>query len=146
MAIEISGMRELSKKLSAIAQETDPKLVGQALRAAMTPMLNEARANAPTGKEAHKTYKGRLVAPGFLKRNIKLKKLRGRDKARIAYGIWAEGEAWYGQLVEAGTKRIRANPWLGRAYNSQKDAVVDDFKREISNRIIRKAQQIRTRG
>lgn len=113
---EIEGMAELSRKISSLARDMDPKIVGQALRSAMKPMLNSARANAPTGKrQTHRVGKGgRLVGRGFLKRNIKLKKLRRRDKSRTAYGLWSQGEAWYGQLLEKGyrvgarSKKVKA--------------------------------------
>lgn len=140
------GVSEMKRKLSIIIEETDPKLTAQALRAAMKPMLSAARANAPSGKDAHRTYKGRLVSPGFLKRNIKLKKLKSRDKSRAGYGLWAQGEAFYGGIIESGAKHIRTNPWLGKAYKEHKDGVERSFKDELSKRIMRKAKQIRSRN
>lgn len=139
---EILGMRELSRKISAMAAETSPKVTAQALRAAIKPMLDAARQNAPVGKEAHRTYKGRLVAPGFLKRNVKLKKLRRRDKNNVAYGLWAQGEAWYGQIVEAGRKGRKGNPWLGRAYSAHKDEVLKNFEEQMSKKIIAASKRI----
>ena len=138
-------MRELSKKIDAIARETSPKIAGQALRAAMKPMLKTARANAPRGKEAHRTYKGRLVAPGFLKQNIKIKKLKRRDKTKVAYGLWATKEAWYGQLIETGTETIRSKPWLGPAYARHKGQVVGDFRKEMNKRINKAMKRIKSK-
>ncbi|WP_372810077.1 HK97-gp10 family putative phage morphogenesis protein [Litorivivens sp.] len=151
----VIGVDALKKKISVIAEEVDPKITAQALRAAMKPMLNAARANAPTGKDAHRTKEGRLLAPGFLKRNIKLKKLKSRDKFRIGYGLWAQGDAWYGQALERGRKAgrkgkyawgaIRPNPWLGKAFNDHKDGVASSFKEEMSKRIMRRVKQIKSR-
>ncbi|TNE75550.1 MAG: hypothetical protein EP334_10050 [Gammaproteobacteria bacterium] len=118
---EVTGMEELQKKISSIIYATDKKIVAQAVRAALKPMLNAARANAPTGKDAHRTRKGRLVSPGHLKRNIVLRKLKTAHSSIIAYGIWAHGEAYYGQIIEQGWvpgKRTKAQrnyrDWLKR--------------------------------
>lgn len=103
---EVTGIKELQQKINEMEKAVGKKIVRQSLQAALKPMLNAARANAPRGKKEHFTQKkgrkNRLVAPGFLKRNIKLKSLKRRDKGRVAYGIWATGEAWYGQLIETG--------------------------------------------
>lgn len=156
MRNNVIGVDALKKKISVIAEETDPKLTAQALRSAMKPMLSAARANAPTGEDSHRTYKGRLVSPGFLKRNIKLKKLRFRDKSRVGYGLWAQGEAWYGQALERGRKAgrkgkyawgsIRPDPWLGKAYAAHKDGLSRSFKAEMSKRIMQKVKLIKSRN
>ena len=134
----VVGVDELIRKMHNIAEAVKPKIVAQSLRAAMVPMLKDARANAPTGKRAHKTYKGRLVAPGFLKRNIGLKKLRRRDKSIQAYGLWAQKEGFYGGFVEqgiAGESSTTPNPWLGKAYSKNIDGVQSKFLQEMSKRI-----------
>lgn len=148
---EIEGMEELSRKISALSRDMDPKIVGRALRAAMKPMLDTARANAPTGKrQTHRVSSkgsgtGRLVGRGFLKRNIKLKKLRRKDKSRTAYGLWSQGDAWYGRLVEtgyqAGDTTVPGRPWLGPAYARHANSTVDAFGREMIKRFNKRLQK-----
>ena len=101
-SVEIEGMAELNRKLGKVSRAVDPRAVAAALKSAMKPMLAQAISNAPTGTQAHESYKGRTLTPTFLKRNIRLRKLKRKDKTIVAYGIWAVDEAWYGQLIEAG--------------------------------------------
>lgn len=135
MSLEVVGAKQLVKKLQAIQKECQPKIVAQAVRAAMVPMMQEARANAPKGKRTHRTYKGRLVAPGFLKRNIKLRKMKFKDKSRVGYSLKARGEAWYGSLVETGHGNAKPKPWLGKAYRSKSEEVDSRFRQEMLKRI-----------
>lgn len=134
----VVGIDELLAKMDKIALSVQPKIVAQSLRAAMTPMLKDARANAPKGSKLHRSYKGRLLAPGFLKQNIKLKKLKRRDKTVQAYGIWAQKEAFYGGFVEegvAGTTSVTPNPWLGKAYSKNVASVQSLFLTGMRKRI-----------
>lgn len=134
----VIGVDELLRKMENITAAVQPKIVAQSLRAAMVPMMKAARANAPTGDRVHRTYKGRLVAPGFLKRNVKLKKLRRRDKSTQAYGLWAQKEGFYGGFVEqgiAGKNSTRPKPWLGKAYSAHKDSVQKQFLIGMRKRI-----------
>jgi len=134
---EVVGVRDLQRRLKAIDKSIQPKIVAQAARAAMIPMMKEARANAPQGKKTHRTYKGRLVAPGFLKRNIKLRKMKLRSKEHIGYSLAARKEAWYGKLIETGFKGIPGKSWLGRADRTHGNQVSANFRRNILARIER---------
>lgn len=98
----VTGVKELERKLKNIDEKLSQKYLAQSLRAAMVPLRNKAISNAPKGSESHKTNKRRVVAPGFLKSNIKLKKMRVKDKRFAGYTLAARGEAWYGKLIETG--------------------------------------------
>lgn len=134
----VVGVDDLIRKMHNINKAVQPKIVSQSLRAAMVPMMKDARSNAPTGDRVHRTYKGRLVAPGFLKRNIKLKKLRRKDKSTQAYGLWAQKEGFYGGFIEqgiAGENSTTPKPWLGKAYSKHKDGVQKQFLIGMRKRI-----------
>lgn len=106
----VFGTRETAKLLERFGQRVSNKMLSQSVRAAMVPMRDAARANAPKGEDVHKTYKGRKVPPGFLKENIKLRKRRSKNKFVVEYTLQATGEAWYGKLIETGyrpTKRSK---------------------------------------
>lgn len=144
MAKSVVGVDVINKKIAAIAKATDDKTAAQALRSAMKPMMKEAQKNAPKGDEGHMVYSGkgktgRFVAPGFLRKNITLKKMRGV----IGYTLKARKEAWYGILHEFGFKGRGGDPWLGPAYNSEKDNVVGNFKRDMVKIIDRKVKRIK---
>lgn len=136
MAGEIDGLRELDRKLAELGRQTGVKVLQQACGAAMTPVVNAARQMAPKGSKAHRTYKGRLVAPGFLSRNIK--KRTYKDKAGRWAGafVGASREAFYGPMFqELGTKHHAAQPFLQPAFENNRATVENRLKAELRKRI-----------
>ena len=140
--IRIDGMKELQRKIAEIQNETSPALTAASLRAALKPMQEAAISNAPLGDKAHRSYKGRLLSPGFLKRNIKLKKIKGKN---VGYTLAARDEAFYGRIIEYGFKGVPGNEWLGGAYEDTKDQVMNNFLVEVSKRLVRASKRIRTK-
>lgn len=111
----IEGLRELSRKLEEIGGKVAGKALRQAAMNATTPALKAIKMAAPVGTRAHKTYKGRLVAPGFLKRSIKRKSRLTLGRAVITIGVLAE--AFYGvSFLEGGTKHADPKPFLVRSF------------------------------
>ena len=73
------------------------------------------KAAIPVGKVAHKTYKGRLVAPGFAKRNVKRRSWGKNGRAGVIIGVAAE--AFYAvQFVDRGTKKMTARNWFKKRF------------------------------
>ena len=96
MANEVTGFKELERKLLKLSRQLDVK-TGKQLRSvlfkATTPVLRQMKAKIPVGTEAHRTYKGRIVAPGFAKSSFKRltgKKYLNQGKLSIAMGVAAE--------------------------------------------------------
>ena len=107
MASELEGVKELLAKLNRLDARTVAKAQRSILFKATTPVVRQMKAQVPVGTEAHRTYKGRLVAPGFTKRSIK--RLTGtkhlnRGLLSIAIGVRAEG--WYSFLYDQGPYTI----------------------------------------
>ncbi|WP_186297664.1 HK97 gp10 family phage protein [Sedimenticola selenatireducens] len=99
----VKGLRELQNKLATLGPKLAGRVLRQATMNATTPAMKTMREAAPKGKQAHRTYKGNLVAPGFLSRSIKRKSSYKNGKARVIIGV--KKEAFYGVLfVEKGTK------------------------------------------
>lgn len=133
---ELKGFKELEKKLNALGVQAGTKVMRQAAGAAMNIVVKEARAKAPVGSEAHKTHKDRVVAPGFLSRNIKKFTRVSKSKGTALVFVGPSSEAYYGsQFVEVGTKYMAAQPWLEPAYESKKSQVVDRYGDELRKRI-----------
>lgn len=140
----VKGAKELQKRLNNLEAKMQHKVLAQSLRRAFKPVQKDAVQNAPKGTEPHKTYKGRVVAPGFLKQNIKLKKMKIRDKRFAGYTLAARDEAWYGQLIEIGWKpgkrsKVDADPWLGEAWQSNKS----QMQRRLINELLRKIERVK---
>lgn len=113
----LKGADEAMRSFKRLKEAAKPRVMRSALNAALTPVLKEVRAAAPIGDEPHKTYKGRVVAPGFLSRNIKKSTKVSRDKKRVFGSVKPAPEAWYGSLPEYGgvTRNYEKDPWFHKA-------------------------------
>lgn len=134
MAGEVTGMAELSLKLSKLGKALGSKTLRQAAMAATTPVFKEIKAAAPVGKKAHRTHKGRLVAPGFLKRSVKRKSRVKHGRATVTIGV--AGEAFYGvQFLDRGTKKISARNWFKKRFILNKPKMERSFKALLKEKI-----------
>lgn len=139
MAGGLEGAAALTKQLEALGQELRGKNLRTVVRAGAAPLLKAAKAAAPEGTEMHRTYKGRLVAPGFGKRSVRMvtKLDKTGEKASAAVGVRAE--AFYmTQFVEVGTAKMAAAPWLRPAAQASQDQQGEAMKAAIQ-RLIKKA-------
>lgn len=143
MANELEGLKELHAKLKKLDGAVAEKVLKQAVRNASTPAWKAIKAAAPIGTEAHRTYKGNLVAPGFLSRSVKrittLK--RGYKLSWASAVIGVKSEAYYGvQFLEKGTKKMSARPWFVRAFESQRSQMLSRMKSELKRKIEKAAR------
>jgi len=130
---KIEGLRELSKQLDKLGAELGKKTLRNAVRGAMVPTHKKIQALTPVGKKAHRTYKGRLVAPGFLKRSIKLGS-RFKDGVASA-AIGAKPEAFYGIFIALGTKKIRARDFFFRIFANDRAGIEARLIEQLKKRI-----------
>lgn len=141
---EILGLRELNRALKELDPRKQVNAIRAATRAGLKPTLVVARQLAPQGTRSHRTYKGRLVAPGFLSRNINVSTRVSRDRTRAWSTIGTTKEAYYGrQFVEIGTRYSAPQPWLLPAYESTRRNMFNVFKMELRKKIIAQAKKVR---
>lgn len=154
----ISGYRELSAQLLALKGAMAGKVMRSAAVAAMRPALDAAKAAAPQGHPPYgpyatrttpidpypkKTYKGRLVTPGFASRSVAMKARLGRlgNAVRVELGVRAE--AFYVvQFIELGTSKIAKRPWLEPAFRSsirEMDSRLQSELRKALDRAVKRA-------
>lgn len=134
MALE--GVAALTRQLEALGKLEDGKVLRNAVRAGIKPATERAKALIPVGVDAHRTYRGRLVAPGFAKRSIKTRVNLSRDKQKATASLGVGPEAFYAvQFVEVGTSHMAAQPWLRPAFYStrgaQQEAMAKSFRKSI---------------
>lgn len=113
---KVDGLAALTVQLTELGKLDDGKALRSAARAGVKPIFTQAKANIPKSPDSVKTYKGRLVGPGFASRNIRtitqIKPAEGI--ARASVGV--RDEAFYAvRFVEQGTKKQRAQHWLTEA-------------------------------
>lgn len=130
----VIGFADLNKKLDALGDpKAARKVIRSALNAALTPVVQSARANVPVGTEPHKTYRGRLVAPGFASRSIKKNiKIIGNS---IFGTVGLKGEAFYALFFE------KEKPWLEPALADNKDEVMRRFSESMEKWIRKVAKK-----
>lgn len=148
MANSLEGVAELTAKLSQLGAELAAKNLRSSVRAAMKIAYAKAEATIPvwqpkpTDLPYHRTYKKRIVFPGFSKRSLRL--LSTLDKktgvARAVLGV--RKEAFYAvQFVERGSIHNMAKPWLVPALESSNEEIQRALAVEIKKRIERIAKR-----
>ena len=122
----VQGFDALDKRLEALGNPREArKAIRGAVTMSLTPVVQSARQNVPKGSKGHKTYKGRLVSPGFASRSIKKKvKVEGDS---IVGRVGVAAEAFYALFFERGTKHMAADPWLEPALENNQKKVIAKF-------------------
>lgn len=160
-SLNVEGMSGLMVKLNALGKKTGTATLKKALRKAGTPTLRQMRAAAPTGKSAHRTYKKRLVAPGFLKRSIRAITAIDKRKGSVSIVFGVRREAYYGiQFLDAnqtpnspiskrnfGKRRggarsiksytLRETPWFEKIFINDASRLLRDFSSDLRTEIER---------
>lgn len=134
--MSLQGGKELSKKLKKLGAKLGITALGKATRKSATPTTTKIRAKAPVGKHPHKTYKGRPVFPGFLKRSIRSRTRKSRRRGAAITSIGVLAEAYYGlQFLDRGTKYIPAKRWFTRTFVSDRSGIetrlIGGLKKEV---------------
>lgn len=133
---KIDGLDELKKKLDQLSRVVSNKAMRSAITAASYPVLAAAKATVPVGSVVHKTYKGRIVSPGFLRRSLNRRSYIHRDGSGASILIGVRKEAFYGlHFVELGTSKVPRRPWLVPALTQNSAVVVDAFRAKLKERL-----------
>lgn len=105
----LQGMAELSKKLQKIDEQTSRKILTAATGQSVTPIIRQMKALAPVGTAPHRTYKKRLVAPGFGRRQITKSTRINRTTGSAETVIGVRREAFY--LIQFYDQRPGRTPY-----------------------------------
>lgn len=123
MASALQGVAALEAQLKRLGQATAVPIMRRVIRKAIRPAYVKAAETIPVGTEAHRTYKGRLVAPGFAKRSLRVVTRASEDGKRVSAAMGVRKEAFYVVVFdELGTSKMAARPWLRPALQTTQDA------------------------
>lgn len=127
--VKFAGFDDLAAKINALK---DPDEVGKVLRKAVRQGMGEVKKRAesliPQGVDAHRTYKGRLVAPGFARRSIRLITKVDKSKQKVSAILGVRAEAFYAlNFIELGTSKMPAQPWLRPAFAASADPAISQI-------------------
>jgi len=142
MAVDktITGLRELEAQLVKLGAVTGGKVLRATAAQSVTPIVSKMRIMAPVGKKAHKTFKGRLVAPGFLKQSIRKSSRLFRGTAIVKIGVLSE--AFYGvQFVDPGTVKSDAQPWFLSTFIRGRQTIESRFASIMRKKILKVANK-----
>lgn len=123
----IKGGEKLAKQLRALPKEVGGDALVDAVDLAADPVIRRAKSRIPVRQTGgpRKTYKGRVVGPGFARSQIDRKSFKSRNNLFATCLVGVGQEAWYAvEMVELGTVYQAAQPWLRPAFAaSRKDAL-----------------------
>jgi hypothetical protein len=121
MASGLEGVAELSRQLSGLGAAFSVPILRAAVRAGMKPAQTRWIDTIWRGNTAHRTYKGRLVAPGFSSRNTRIVTRAEPGGTRVSAALGVRKEAFYAvQFIERelGNSKHTAQPSLRAAMSS----------------------------
>ena len=150
--IKLSGLKELDAKLAKMDKATGFKTLRSALNDTSKPMFVKARQNAQStgikGFDAGAT----AAAMGRWTKKIKEKQtvlfLGPKNKAKKAVNLWNQKHGTnvkrisHFHLVEFGSARGPAQPFLRPAFDSTKVAMARDFGKNLAARIEKAAGRV----
>lgn len=132
------GAKALDLQLRALSDGMAPKLIRASLGEALKPTLGLARASVPESTEMHRTYKGRLVSPGFARRSTYVATSLRRDGSSASATIGVAPEAFYAlAFIEFGVPAYGqpARPWLVPAFNATRGTMLAGLTASLRKRI-----------
>lgn len=138
MIKKVTGLAELNRTLQQFAVKTEKKVLRGMIRAACKPVVDAARAMAPTLKEADPRR-----IPGALKKSIRTMSTAQRGsmvKGGVAAGGRArlkgnDADAFYASFVEYGTVNTPPKPFMRPAADSQIGAALDAAAAYVRERL-----------
>lgn len=124
----VKGLDELSKELRKLGPDIGKKALRSATAGALTPTYKKIKMKAPVGDEAHRTHKGRLVAPGFLKRSLSRSSRFFPRMGKAVAKIKINAEAFYGGFYDVGVPgKFKRLEWFTKTFESDREAIEKKF-------------------
>lgn len=134
----LEGVADLTEKLKQLGRAATGKALRSAVRFAIKPAQSKAIDLMPKGSAPHRTYKGRLVGPGFASRNTRVITTLSPDKQKATAILGVRKEAFYAtQFVERskGKSKDTGREWLRPAFEGtvtlQQQALAAQLKKRV---------------
>lgn len=136
MASQLEGVADLTAKLNELGAKFAARQLKGVVEQALSIALHKARATIPIGIEAHKTYRGRIVSPGYALSTLHIETKLDKKRGAIVGLLGVGREAFYAvQFVELGTARVPARPWLRPAFENSDSQMLEEIASELRERV-----------
>lgn len=138
MSDNLQGTADLDRKLGLLKESMRGNILRSAVRAGIKPAKLRAVSLIPKGGVPHRTYKGRLVGPGFASRNIRVITTVSADRNKASAIMGVRREAFYAtQFVETrkGKSKDKGRPWLEPAMRQTQSEQLAALSAQLKKRI-----------
>ena len=161
VVVSVSGFRELERALAELPKATGRNVLRRTLTKAAQPIAEKARELVPVDQgdlkqsisvsARIKNKVGNAEFAAAMRAGLgKAAAVRAmRDARRADGGSFAEmfvgpavPQGFYGHLVEFGTRRTTAQPFMRPAWDAEQRAALDIIKAELGNEIILAARRV----
>jgi HK97 gp10 family phage protein len=136
--VKIHGLAELDRALTQLPKNIARKELRASVMAGARVIEKEWEARAPV--RAEPGYIQRSFGPtgrGFLRRSIRRATIKGGGASvTVAVGI---GRAFWGALLEFGTRFMPARPWARPGWDAKKGEAAQKIGEELGKRIEKNA-------
>lgn len=142
MASQLEGVKELTGKITELGAKFAAKELRGVTKDALEEAEHVARTRLKPGTEPHKTYKGRLVSPGFALSTLHIETFVDKARGVVSAVLGVAREAFYAALfVELGTSKDKAQPWLQPSFEQSKDPMLRKLADSLRERVERIAKK-----
>lgn len=135
MSIEASiDTQALLKALHQFPTNIQNNVLVGAIRAGAKPLVDAAKANVP-------------VDTANLKKSIGINRKKTKDKSQVWFTVsprkGGKNDGFYGHMVEFGTSKMAAQPFMRPAFESQDQQSIEATKKYMASRIDKEVEKAR---
>jgi len=133
-SFKMLGLAELNKELKKIPEEFRVKNLASSTRAASVVFVKKAKSNVKKDsgslESAIRTQKKKSHSKWLSKYQVNINPRR--KKSALSLG---NGSIYYGHMIEDGTSKMAAQPFMRPAFSSEKENSVRQFSKTLTKKI-----------
>jgi HK97 gp10 family phage protein len=133
--VEVKLTGDIARQLDAYQKHIQEEIIRPAAQAGAQVFYDEIKVRVPVGKP--RKYKGKQINGGTLKASIYqvFSKKESSDIKKVYHLSWNHQKAPHGHLIEFGTSRAPAYPFIRPSYEAKKDAAIRAVLDELRVRL-----------
>lgn len=142
--VQMTGLKELGEAMTMLSTSIAKKVAFQGVLAGASVIRKSAKQKAPVAESAYiarakKGDSGVVVQPGNIAKNIVNKRIKSNLTAEYIVTVRGKRKDGYaaraGRLMEFGTVKMSATPWLRPAYDENKEKAAQAIKDKLAKAI-----------